>query len=406
MRILPRQLEALSSNQVTIDQEKGDLGAIIVDDQGIPKKSAGSSMENQQIGTQFSNDRESRGNMVAGDDNSSTESNLFSKEQMDLLQKLFNNTSSSYVIGSGTLAQKGTFLNALNVKKENSSWIVDSGATDHMTGNAKLFDHYELCSSNLNARVADGSLSKVARIGSVTISNTITLHSVLLVPNLDCNLVSISKLTQDLKCVTKFFPDHCVFQDSDSGRMIGSAKLISGLYILQVEVFRDTLPQTSGYVSLRNQSSSPVKLNNQCTVMLWHYRLGHPNFMYLGKMFPELFHNKNPSQFHCEICQYSKHTRQNFPQHAYKLSHPFHLIHSDVWGPSRVNNITGARWFVSFIDDHTRITWIYLMREKSEVGQIFQNFNRMIKNQFQTKIQVLRTDNGKEYFNSILKKIY
>ena len=60
-----------------------------------------------------------------------------------------------------------------------------------------------------------------------------------------------------------------------------------------------------------------------------------------------------------------------------------------------MNNITGAKRFVSFIDDHTRITWIYLMREKSEVGQIFQNFNKMIKNQFQTKIQVLRTDNGK-----------
>ena len=78
------------------------------------------------------------------------------------------------------------------------------------------------------------------------------------------------------------------------------------------------------------------------------------------------------------------------------------MIHSDVWGPFRVDNITGARWFVSFIDDHTRLTWIFLMREKSEVCQIFKSFNKMIQNQFQTKIQILRTDNGKEYFNSLL----
>ena len=58
------------------------------------------------------------------------------------------------------------------------------------------------------------------------------------------------------------------------------------------------------------------------------------------------------------------------------------MIHSDMWGPSRKNNITGARWFVSFVDDHTRLTWVFPMKEKYEVGQIFQNFNSMIQTQF------------------------
>ena len=65
-------------------------------------------------------------------------------------------------------------------------------------------------------------------------------------------------------------------------------------------------------------------------------------------------------------------------------------------------NITGSRWFVSFVDDHTRLTWIFLMKEKSEVGQIFQNFNLMIQTQFQTKIQILKSDNAREFFQSIL----
>ena len=137
--------------------------------------------------------------------------------------------------------------------------------------------------------------------------------------------------------------------------------------------------------------------------MLWHYRLGHPNFMYLGKLFPSLFMNKNPNNFSSEICQYSKHTGNSYSSVTYKPSHPFSLIHSDVWGPSRIKkNITGKRWFVSFIDDHTRLTWIFLMKEKSEMGQIFLDFNAMIQTQFQTKIQVLKTDNAKEFYHSVL----
>ena len=80
------------------------------------------------------------------------------------------------------------------------------------------------------------------------------------------------------------------------------------------------------------------------------------------------------------------------------------MIHSDVWGPSRIKNISGDRWFVSFIDDHTRLTWVFLMKEKSEVGEIFKRFHNMIKTQFQTTIQIFHIDNGREYFNNILNR--
>ena len=78
------------------------------------------------------------------------------------------------------------------------------------------------------------------------------------------------------------------------------------------------------------------------------------------------------------------------------------MIHSDVWGPSRIKSMIGTRWFILFVDDHTRITWVFLMKEKSEVGKIFKNFNIMIQTQFHTKIQIFRTDNAKEYFKHIL----
>ncbi|RVW39495.1 Retrovirus-related Pol polyprotein from transposon RE1, partial [Vitis vinifera] len=62
----------------------------------------------------------------------------------------------------------------------------------------------------------------------------------------------------------------------------------------------------------------------------------------------------------------------------------------------------GSRWFVTFVDDHTRVTWVFLMKKKSEVKEIFENFNNMVQTQFQAKIQVLRTDNAREYYHNIL----
>ncbi|PON85844.1 Ribonuclease H-like domain containing protein [Trema orientale] len=65
----------------------------------------------------------------------------------------------------------------------------------------------------------------------------------------------------------------------------------------------------------------------------------------------------------------------------------FAIIHSDVWGPSLVQNIFGARWFVSFINDCTRVTWVYLLKQKSDVSSTFQNFFQMVKNQFGVDIK-------------------
>ena len=50
----------------------------------------------------------------------------------------------------------------------------------------------------------------------------------------------------------------------------------------------------------------------------------------------------------------------------------------------------------------TRTTWVYLLHEKSKTSQMFKKFHKMIQTRFQTHIQTLRTENGKEYFNSIL----
>ena len=114
------------------------------------------------------------------------------------------------------------------------------------------------------------------------------------------------------------------FQILGSGKMIGSAEECDGLYLLQVKD-SNKKPKANSCVAIPSKSEE--------SIMLWHYRLGHPNFMYLKKMFPSLF-NKRLRNFHCETCQLSKHTRSTYPPQPYKPSQPFSLIHSDVWGPS------------------------------------------------------------------------
>ncbi|RVW85251.1 Retrovirus-related Pol polyprotein from transposon RE2 [Vitis vinifera] len=342
-------------------------------------------------------DRDGRAHVAANSESTSVpEPSPFNKEQMEMLQKLLSQVGSGSTTGVAFTANRGGM----------KPWIVDTGASDHMTGDAAILQNYKPSNGHSSVHIADGSKSKIAGTGSIKLTKDLYLDSVLHVPNLDCNLLSISKLACDLQCVTKFYPNSCVFQDLKSGKMIGSAELCSGLYLLSCGQFSNQVSQASCVQSQSMLESfnsvSNSKVNKDSEIIMLHYRLGHPSFVYLAKLFPKLFINKNPASYHCEICQFAKHTRTVYPQIPYKPSTVFSLVHSDVWGPSRIKNISGTRWFVTFVDDHTRVTWVFLMKEKSEVGHIFQTFNLMVQNQFNSKIQVLKSDNAKEYFTSSL----
>ena len=89
------------------------------------------------------------------------------------------------------------------------------------------------------------------------------------------------------------------------------------------------------------------------------------------------------------------------------------MIHSDIWGPSTIPNVFGARWFVSLIDDCTwvtwiliddctRLTWIFFLKQKYDVSIVIPNFHLMVQNQVGVKIKSFRTDNARDYFNQIL----
>jgi hypothetical protein len=302
---------------------------------------------------------------------------------------------------SCSLANTGNFGFALNTPNRDcceSSWIIDSGSTDHMTHESTNFTSYNTHPSKRCVKTANGSSSAVSGVGSLPLTSSISLSTVLHVPHLSGKLLSISQITKELKCSVTFFDTHCVFQDLLTGTMIGLGRERDGLYYLDLNWHAK---EDTGQVHQVVGSST-----SEAQIWLWHRRLGHPSFRYLLKLFPSLFLKNNVSSFHCDSCLLAKHHRTSFHPSFNKSSVPFSIIHSDVWGPSRVTNRSNTKWFVSFIDDCTRVSWVYLLKEKSEVISIFQSFHQMILTQFNTRVQVLRSDNGGEYFKKELSAYF
>ncbi|PKU82965.1 hypothetical protein MA16_Dca021360 [Dendrobium catenatum] len=97
--------------------------------------------------------------------------------------------------------------------EESRRWIIDSGATDHMTHSPTHLINYTPCPNNKKIITADDSLTTVAGQGDIILSPLLTLKNVLHVPQLSTNLISIQKLINDHNCSALFNPTYCLFQD-------------------------------------------------------------------------------------------------------------------------------------------------------------------------------------------------
>ena len=75
----------------------------------------------------------------------------------------------------------------------------------------------------------------------------------------------------------------------------------------------------------------------------------------------------------------------------------FDLIHSDVWGPFSVSSIGGSQYFVIFVDDYSRYSWIFHMKRRSKLLQVYSNFAKIVETQFSKCTKIFRSDNAFEY---------
>ncbi|KAH9696165.1 retrovirus-related pol polyprotein from transposon RE1 [Citrus sinensis] len=282
-----------------------------------------------------------------------------------------------------------------SVTSKNRMWIIDTGASEHMTRDSSQLKSV-LPSFQSVISTANGSTSPIIGEGSITLSNTLTLDTVLVVPSLEYNLLSVSQITSTLACTVTFWPTFCVFQDILTRKILGYGVRRGKLYYLE-------LTENEGpNISQANQASN--KDRTQANVWLWHRRLGHISFGYLKKLQPHLFSTLNDLNFHCDICEMAKSHRTSYLPSLNKSLEPFVVIHSDVWGPAKVASLSKARFFVTFIDECTRMIWVSLLIKKSDVCLAFQEFHKMVSTQYQKQIRVLQSDNGTEYMDASLGK--
>lgn len=275
-------------------------------------------------------------------------------------------------------------------------WIVDTGATDHIT----LFPHLLQNVTEFHSvlHLPNGATAEVTQMGSVMLSTDIILQNVLCVPSFAYNLLSVSKLLKDVKCVATFTSTQCSIQALGWNTTIEIGKQLNGLYLLsQTKLCQHQ--HHSG--SSKSQSVACTATTTQ--ILLWHYRLGHVPSQVL-KLLP--FDDLKMPDSPCDSCILAKQTRYKFHVSQSVSDSIFELVHMDLWGPYRHKTHDNCTMFLTIVDAKSRATWIYLVADKSQVASLFKSFFSFVENQFSTTIKIVRSDNGSEFLDKSLASYF
>ena len=128
---------------------------------------------------------------------------------------------------------------------------------------------------------------------------------------------------------------------------------------------------------------------------LWHAHLGHPFLSHLQLLASQGHLGLVQFQkFDCTSCHFDKQTKLPFNNSDFFSSTPFDFVHSNIWGLALVPTEEGSKYFVIFVDDFSRYTWIYLLHHRSELVSIYQTFHKMIETQFNRIVKIFRSDNA------------
>ncbi|RVW29267.1 Retrovirus-related Pol polyprotein from transposon RE2 [Vitis vinifera] len=191
-----------------------------------------------------------------------------------------------------SVAQPGNASACLTHTSSLGPWILDSGASDHLSGKKDLFSSITTTSDLPTVTLANGSQTVAKGIGLAIPLPSLPLTSVLYTPECPFNLISISKITRTLNCSITFSDKFVTLQDRSTGKTIGIGRESQGLYHL-------------------TSDSSPAVCISTDAPLLIHNRLGHPSLSKFQKMVPRF---STLSSLPCESCQLGKHTRVSFPK--------------------------------------------------------------------------------------------
>jgi histone deacetylase 1/2 len=159
-----------------------------------------------------------------------------------------------------------------------------------------------------------------------------------------------------------------------------------GLYAL------DALPVSQVFSGVRTSSAH------------WHSCLGHPASPIVSHVLhrhelPTSSSNKNLAV--CDACQQGKSHQLPFVSSSRVVKNPLEIVFSDIWGPAQTS-VSGHNYYVSFIDAYSRFTWLYLLKRKSDVFNVFLQFQLHVKRLLKHKIIHVQSDWGASIATSIL----
>jgi hypothetical protein len=130
----------------------------------------------------------------------------------------------------------------------------------------------------------------------------------------------------------------------------------------------------------------------------WHHCLGHPSSFIVQQVLRKnnLPYTPEINSYVCDPCQQAKSHQLPYPISTSVSTVPLEQVFSDVWGPAPAS-VGQHSYYVSFIDDFSKFTWIYLLNKRSDVYQVFLNFQQLVERKFGRKIISMQTDWGGEY---------
>lgn len=277
---------------------------------------------------------------------------------------------------------------AIQGKVPEGNWIIDSGATSHMSSKRQWFQSYEQFVEPMAITIGNGNTIQAYGFGSIK-TNVGTLTNVLYVPKLAANLFSIqASLEQGLNAVMD--SSRVTLMRGDEAILQG--ELEDGLYLLKLNVLVD-----------KGQS---IYLARTCHD--WHKRFGHVNNKTLfemekNKVVDGFKLNQDPEEITCKHCLLNKGTKASHPARTtVKTSQPGACLHIDTAGPMREEGILGERFFLLAKDEATSYKKVACIEKKSEISSIIKKL--INDTEYETGQRVLRivSDNGSEFVNGEL----
>ncbi|KAJ4812770.1 polyprotein [Rhynchospora pubera] len=272
--------------------------------------------------------------------------------------------------------------------EEDITWYLDNGASNHMTGDRSKFVELDTHVTG-NVRFGNDTKVEIKGKGSVVLATKNgdhkILHDVYYIPKMKSNILSIGQLLENGHKVK--MEDHFLWLRDREDRLVAKVSMTKNrMFMLNVKTAEVNCLQAC----VKNPS------------WIWHMRFGHLNFEGLKMLGEKYMVNGIPAINHpdqlCEACLLGKHARKSFPKvSTSRATKPLELVHADVCGPIQPQSLGKSSYFVLFIDDYSRKTWVYFLKNKSEAFETFKKFKSLVENESGYYIKALRTDRGGEF---------